>query len=70
MSEPRISLLGFVLIGLAAGYLQLASVGRARWPRRVSGFAAAIRGAQAASGTGKVVMLVVWWWFGWHFIAR
>ena len=69
MSEPHISLIGFILIFMAAGYLQLVATGRAPWPRRIETFGRTLRAAQVTGG-GRVAVLLAWWWFGWHFIAR
>lgn len=70
MTETLISLAGFLVIAGLATWAELLGRGRVHWPRRhVVTFARAIRGAQVTA-VGRVTVLIVWWWFGWHFLAR
>lgn len=57
---------GFTLLAVAV----LAIDRRARRPQsRLVGFAAVV-GRLMATRTGRIGVLVVWWWLGWHFLAR
>ena len=66
MSSRSVTIAGFVLMALAAVGLAL----RARQPRsRVPRFTDLL-GALLETRRGRVGVVLVWWWLGWHFFAR
>jgi Family of unknown function (DUF6186) len=66
MSSRAITIAGFLAIGVAWIALELA--GRSR-RTRVPTFAAWLD-LLMGYRYGRVGVLLVWWWLGWHFLAR
>jgi len=66
MSSRAITIAGFVVIGLAWIVLEL--MGRSRrttmptFPRWID--------LLRTYRYGRLAVLFVWWWLGWHFLAR
>jgi len=70
VAEMRLSLIGFLLIAAIAVWLELLGRNSLRWPRvPVAPLGRTFRAAQV-SAVGRWTVLLVWWWFGWHFLAR
>jgi hypothetical protein len=55
----------FVVVFVAAVALQLAARRRRAWPVLGDVFT-----VLAASGTGRFLVMLGWWWLGWHFFVR
>jgi Family of unknown function (DUF6186) len=55
----------FVVVFVAAVALQLAARRRPAWPVLGDVFT-----VLAASGTGRFLVMLGWWWLGWHFFVR
>jgi hypothetical protein len=66
MSTRTLTILGFVAIGLAAAALQIRS-GRSQTRTPSLG---EVFGHLMRTRTGRVGVLLSWWWVGWHFFAR
>ena len=66
MTAHTVFLLGYVLVGLALIALMLLS------HRRPSPVATVTELAEAATRrrVGRVIVLLVWWWIGFHVLAR
>ncbi|MGH8773630.1 MAG: DUF6186 family protein [Jiangellaceae bacterium] len=64
MSTRDITIMGFVILGLAAA--SLLAAGRFG---RLAKFGDVLDGLLARRTTRAVVVLV-WWWLGWHFLVR
>lgn len=66
MSASRaVTLAGFVLLGLAFVALQTVAYLR---PGRVPTLGQVLDGIMRQR-TGRIAILVAWWWVGWHFIT-
>ncbi len=66
MTSRTITIIGFAGFVLIAIALQAwAATGRSRLPTVPT-----VLGAINRHTLGRVTLLVVWFWFGWHFIAR
>jgi hypothetical protein len=66
MSSRAVTIAGFLLLALAGLGLHL----RARRPgSRVPRFGDLL-GALLETRRGRVGVVLVWWWLGWHFFAR
>ena len=66
MSSRTVTIVGFALLALAGLALHL----RARQPgSRVPRFTDLL-GALLETRRGRVGVVLVWWWLGWHFFAR
>ena len=66
MTSRQLTIAGFILTGLAAVTLQaMAVLGRARVPSAGEAIDLLMR-----SRAGRVAVVLVWWWLGWHFLAR
>lgn len=66
MSTRAFTIIGFAaFLTIAAGMEVVARTGWTRLPTLDAVFAAARR-----SPLGRVIAFVVWFWFGWHFLAR
>ncbi len=66
MTSRTVTILGFVLIALGAVALQIWS---ARPETRVASLGELL-GHLMGTRTGRIGVLLSWWWLGWHFIAR
>jgi Family of unknown function (DUF6186) len=66
VSARQVTIAGFVAIGLAGVGLHL--LGR-REGARVPTLGELVGHLMRTPG-GRIGMLVVWWWLGWHFFAR
>lgn len=66
MTSGQITVWGFVLIGLAVVGVELAAH---RPGSRIPTFGALI-GFIMRERWGRMGMLFVWWWLGWHFLSR
>jgi hypothetical protein len=55
----------FVVVFAGAVALQLAARRRQGWPVIGDVFT-----VLAASGTGRFLVMLGWWWLGWHFFVR
>ena len=66
MTARTVFLLGYVLVGLALTALMLLS------HRRPSPVATVTELAEAATRrrVGRVIVMLVWWWIGFHVLAR
>ena len=66
MTAHTVFLLGYVLVGLALIALMLLS------HRRPSPVATVTELAEAATRrrVGRVIVLLVWWWIGFHVLVR
>lgn len=66
MTLREITIAGFALIGAAWVVLELLARGhRARVPRFMEFVEHLMRYRSGRSG-----LLLLWWWLGWHFLAR
>jgi hypothetical protein len=66
MSPRTITIAGYVVIGLAAVVIELV----ARRPAsRIPTFSEVV-GRVMHDKWGRVGMLLVWWWLGFHFLSR
>lgn len=66
MSTRAFTIVGFVAFFLIAAAMEVvARTGWTRLPTLDAVFAAARR-----SPLGRAITFVVWFWFGWHFLAR
>lgn len=66
MSSGQITIWGFVVIGLAVLAVEIA----ARRPgSRIPTFSTLIAYLMRERW-GRVGMLFLWWWLGWHFLSR
>ena len=66
MSTRALTIIGFVTFLLVAAVMEVvARTGWTRLPTLDAVFAAARR-----SPLGRTITFVVWFWFGWHFLAR
>ncbi len=66
MSSRLVTFIGFrVIVGLAVawGFVAIAS-------HRQAARSGHVVGALARSCTGRIVLLLVWAWLGWHHFAR
>lgn len=66
MTSRQITIIGFVLFGLAGVLLEWRA--RSRRSRLVP--MGDIITWMARNTPGRVALLLVWWWTGWHFFAR
>jgi hypothetical protein len=66
MSSRAITIAGFVLIGLAGIVLELMGRSRRTTMPTFMRWVDLIRTLRY----GPLVVLFVWWWLGWHFLAR
>ncbi|ACV79176.1 DUF6186 family protein [Nakamurella multipartita] len=66
MGVKQVFLAGYLLIGIALALLMLLSHRRPTAVARVSEMA----DAATRRRLGRVIVLVVWWWMGWHFLVR
>lgn len=66
MGVRELFLAGYAVIGLALVLLVLLA------RRRPSAVASVSEMADAATRRrlGRVLVLIAWWWVGWHFLAR
>ena len=60
-----VTLAGYVVLGLAAAAYQLVALAT----RRTAGLGDALRPLKR-SLAGRLLLLVVWMWVGWHLFAR
>lgn len=66
MTSRNITIVGFlVIILIGIGLQAWASTGRSRLPTVPT-----LLGAINRRPVGKAVLLFVWFWCGWHFLAR
>ncbi|HEX3908579.1 MAG TPA: DUF6186 family protein [Mycobacteriales bacterium] len=66
MSTARLAELGYALLGLAALALSLWHLRR---PDRIGSALDALRVLQRRR-VGRWLVLLGWWWLGWHLFAR
>lgn len=66
MSPLRARELAYLVLGLAAVGLSLVHVRR---PERLGSALDALRAVQRGT-IGRWVLLLGWWWLGWHLFAR
>jgi hypothetical protein len=66
MSSREVTILGFVVIGI--GLLVVESIARRRDSRIPT--LGEIIGFVMRRPWGRLGVLYVWWWLGWHFLAR
>lgn len=66
MTGREITIAAYVLIVVAVAALELAS--RREWASVLT-FGDAMTKV-ARSPFGRAVLLALWWWVGWHFLAR
>lgn len=66
MSPRAITVVGWILIGLAAAALELL----ARRPGSRVPTLSQLIGHVMRERWGRVGMLLVWWWLGFHFLSR
>ena len=66
MSSARAAELAYLLLGAAALVLSLCHLRR---PDRVCSVLEALRGVQRGR-VGRWLVLLGWWWLGWHLFAR
>ena len=66
MSTARLAELGYLVFGGAALGLSLWHLRR---PDRICSALAALRGLQRVR-VGRWLVLLGWWWLGWHLFAR
>lgn len=65
-AERVVTIAGFVLLFAVAGAaVLLARIRRDRWATFAEALSAVIRRRSV-----RVVVLFVWFWLGWHFLAR
>jgi hypothetical protein len=66
MTSRSITIAGFALLLVVFGVLELAArIRRIPLPTLDQAFGAVMR-----RPVGRMVVLFVWFWFGWHFLAR
>jgi len=66
MSTRALTIFGFVCLALAAVAMQArATLAETRTPSLGEVFGYLMR-----TRTGRVGVLLSWWWMGWHFFAR
>ena len=61
-----VTIAGFVLVILAGVVLEVV----ARRPESRMASVGGVLGQVMRQRTGRVLVFVLWFWFGWHFIAR
>jgi hypothetical protein len=66
MTSRAITIAGFVVIGVAWIVLEVAGRSRRTAVPTFSGWLDLLMGFRY----GRVGVLLVWWWLGWHFLAR
>lgn len=66
MSSRAVVLIGYLAIGLALLACQIAAN---RSPARIATFEDVV-GAGMRRRSGRLLILLAWWWVGFHFLAR
>jgi hypothetical protein len=65
MTSFGLTVLGFALVSIAMVVLETTARRRESWPRIGDVFSVLV-----SRNSGRVLVLLGWWWLGWHFFVR
>jgi hypothetical protein len=60
-----LTVVGFAVVTVALVALETAARRRESWPRIADVFSVVV-----SRSSGRVLVLLGWWWLGWHFFVR
>jgi hypothetical protein len=65
LTSFHITVIAFAVLTVIAATLELVARRRQHWPAIADVFS-----ALATTSTGRFLVVLSWWWLGWHFFVR